>query len=461
MRIRRRLVLYAIGVTTAGMTLFSVLLIALAARGVVDDQDRTLAALATREAAVVGATDPATLAGRSPLDVADLAVSVDPFVVVVRDDGSPLYATAALDGQPPHIPAAVLVEAISLGVSTATIRPNATVELRVHAIRYSSGTNAGIVVAGQSTRFTENQVAGLRAFLLLAAFITIVAVTLVSWLVTGRALRPLRALAATAESIGTTADLTTRLPPVRSGDEVGILTSSFNRMLDRLAEAQARLGEALEAQRRFVADASHELRTPLATIRTNAGFLVEHPGAEPADRTEATEDLLAEADRMARLVDELVTLARSDAGAPIERRPVDLAAIGAEVARSARRGEREVRVEATGAVVVSGDRDALLRLAWILVDNALRHGAGPVAVRVLGRDGRAELTVADEGPGVPAGDEERIFDRFHRADAARSGGGAGLGLAIARAIAEAHGGRIGATNRPTGGLEIRVELPLA
>ncbi len=459
MRIRRRLVLYAIGVAAAGMTLFSVLLIALAAQGVVSDQDRTLAALADREGGVVAGMDPGTLASRQPLVVEDLATSIDPFVLVLHDDGTSLYATALLGGAPPHIPAAVLVEAISLGDSIATIRPAPTIELRIHAHRWTGVGNKGVVVAGQSTRFTADQLAGLRAFLIFAAIITIVAVALVSWLVTGRALRPLRSLAATAASIGATADLATRLPGVRTRDEVGVLTASFNGMLDRLADAQARLAAALDGQRRFVADASHELRTPLATIRTNAGFLVEHPDATAPDRTEALGDILAEADRMARLVDELLALARSDAGAPIERGPVDLAAVAADVVRSARRADREVRLEDRGPVVVGGDRDALARLVWILVDNAIRHGAGTISVATSSDDGSARLTVADEGPGIARGDEERIFDRFHRSDPARAGGGAGLGLAIGRGIVEAHGGRIRAVNRPTGGTIFTVELP--
>jgi signal transduction histidine kinase len=162
---------------------------------------------------------------------------------------------------------------------------------------------------------------------------------------------------------------------------------------------------------------------------------------------------------MTRLVDGLLVLARADAGAPLERRPVDIAGIATEVARQARRRDREVRPQTAGAVVVDGDLDALTRLVWILVDNALRHGGGPVTIRVDRAGDRVSLAVRDEGPGFPPGSTERVFERFRRADPARSGEGTGLGLAIARSIAEAHGATIRAENAPEGGAVITVELP--
>jgi signal transduction histidine kinase len=241
-------------------------------------------------------------------------------------------------------------------------------------------------------------------------------------------------------------------------------------MLDRLEATQDELAASLAAQRRFVADASHELRTPLTTIRANAGFLAEHPDAAAKDRSEALADITAESERLSRLVDDLLRLARVDAGGRLERRPTDLAAIVGDVGRLARARERAISVRTPGGpVVVDGDPDSLTRLTWILVDNAVRHGAGEVEVELglmpgTGEDdaagGRAVLTVADRGPGLPPGDEDRIFERFHRADPARSGSGAGLGLAIARTIVEAHDGTIGAANRDGGGAIFRVELPL-
>jgi two-component system, OmpR family, sensor kinase len=463
MRIRRRLVLLAIGVATAGMALFAVLLSGLLARGVSDDRDAALAQLATETAGIIATLAPSALAARTPLAPIDLATSVDPFIVVVDADGASLYATGTLDGAPLRIPAAVIVEASETGISDATVRPAPDQEFRLFAVRWSRDGSTGVAVAGQSTRFVDQQIAGVRFFLIFAAVVAIVAVALATWLVVGRALRPLRTLTATADEIATTGDLSRRLPPVRTRDEVGVLTTSFNGMLDRVSAAQDQLAASLAAQRRFVADASHELRTPLTTIRNNAGFLLEHPAASPTDRSEAITDIAAESERLSRLVDDLLRLARADAGGRFERHPVDLARIVADVARKARTTARAVTSQVPdGPVVVDGDADALTRLAWILVENALTHGAGNVEVSVTvdGIAAMTKLSVSDHGPGIPTGQEQRIFERFHRADPARSGGGAGLGLAIALSIAVAHGGGISAANRDGGGSTFVVELPL-
>ena len=463
MRIRRRLVLLAVGVATAGMTLFAVLLSGLLARGVSDDQDQALQRLASDTAAVVASMDPALLAGRAPLAPIDLASSTDPFIVVLDAGGSVRYTTGLLNGEAPRIPAAVVVETMETGVSAAIIRPGAGEEFRVHAARWTRNGESGVVAAGQSTAFVTQQIAGLRVLLVLAAIVTIIAVALVSWFVIGRALRPLRTLAAAADEIGRTGDLSRRLPTVRTRDEVGALTGSFNGMLEQVAAAQDRLAESLAAQRRFVADASHELRTPLTTIRNNAGFLVERPDAASDDRADALADIVAESERLSRLIDDLLRLARADAGGRIERQATDFGALVADVARKARRPDRAVVMEPhDGPVVLDGDPEALTRLTWILVDNALRHGAGDVELKVTAdrETGWAVLTVVDRGPGIPPGDEARIFERFRRTDPARSGGGAGLGLAIAASIVEAHAGSIDATNREGGGARFRVELPL-
>jgi two-component system, OmpR family, sensor kinase len=443
------------------MALFGVLLGGLAAGGVQTDQDEVLGGLAADAAAVMAEAGPSELGPGRPLVVVDLAADTDPFVIVLAEDGTVLYATAELDGQPPRIPAAVIVEALDTGVSAATIHPAADVELRVQARRWQRGAERGVAIAGQSTRVVTQQLAGLRFFLTFSAIVTIIVVVIVSWLVIGRAMRPLRTLTATADEIGRTGDLGRRLPAVSGRDEVAVLTRSFNEMLDRLEGTRRQLAETLAAQRRFVADASHELRTPLTTIRNNAEFVRENPDADPVDRVEAVADIAAEAERMSRLVDGLLWLARVDAGQPIEQRPVDLGAIAADVARKARRPDRVVRFEDVGPAIVLGDADALARLSWTLVDNALRHGDGEVVVAAGKEAGSAVLRVSDRGRGIPAGDEERIFERFYRADPSRSGDGTGLGLAIARSIAEAHGGTIRAINRDDGGAVFEVDLPIA
>jgi len=267
------------------------------------------------------------------------------------------------------------------------------------------------------------------------------------WLATGRALRPLRTMAAVAEEVGRTRDLRRRLPDVRPhGDEVGRLTDAFNDMLGRLEGAQ-------ESQRRFVADASHELRTPLTSIRGNAGLLLREPPPGAADARGALADIAAESERMSRLVEGLLTLARADAGHELRRAPLDLARVVEPVAR---RAGLTASVE---EAPVLGDPDALAQLAWILADNVRRHGGGRGSLWVRRRPpAGATLVVGDRGPGIPPGEEERIFQRFYQPDASRSNGGTGLGLAIARWIVDQHAGRIWAGNDPQGGAVFVVQL---
>ena len=470
MPLRRQLALYGTSVAAAGMLVFILLLSGLGANGVREDQDRNLTAMADAAATALQRGDATPNAARSLL-VTDLAISTDPFILLLTPDGSVRYTSGLLGGVPPRIPAAVIVEANERGRSVATISAagaaggGADAGLRVVARKWTSASDSGIVVAGQSTAFPANQITGLRTFLVIAAIVTLIVVAIVSWLVAGRAVRPLVTLAQTTEAIGATGDLSRRLALSKNRDEVGRLTTSFNAMIERLQSSQADLGAALAAQQRFVADASHELRTPLSTIRTNAEFLRERPDATVDDRSAAIGDIVSEAERMSKLVEGLLVLARADAGIAIERRPVDLRAVAAEEARRVRppgrvREETEtVRVTADGSALVSGDAEALGRVVRSLLDNAFRHGKPPVAITIGRRDGRIQLEVSDAGTGLPQGSEERIFERFYRADPARSGEGTGLGLSIAQAIVKSHGGTIRAANIDGGGTTVTIELP--
>jgi signal transduction histidine kinase len=463
MPVRRRLAFYGTSVAAVGMVLFIVVLSGLGAGGIRDEQDRTLTTMADAASAALTRGDVAPT-GYRPLVLIDLGVSTEPFLLVLTPDGTARYASGLLNGLPPRIPAAVVVEANQQGRSVATVAAGAA-EFRVVARKWATASDGGVVVAGQSTAFLNNQLAGIRVFLVIAAVVTLIVVAIVSWLVAGRAVRPLVTLAETTSAIGITGDLSRRVALSRSRDEVGRLTTSFNAMIERLQTSQADLAAALAAQQRFVADASHELRTPLSTIRTNAEFLRERPDATPDDRAEAMADLASEAERMSRLVDGLLVLARADAGVAFERRPVDLRAVATEEARRvlppgrARDETPGVRVSSEGSALVSGDPDALGRAIRVLIDNAFRHGNPPVGITVTNRDRRVRVEVRDAGPGMPQGSEERIFERFYRADPARSGEGTGLGLSIARAIVQAHGGTIRATAADGGGAAVTIELP--
>jgi signal transduction histidine kinase len=235
-------------------------------------------------------------------------------------------------------------------------------------------------------------------------------------------------------------------------------------MLRQLEDAYHRLQSALIAQRRFVADASHELRTPLTTIRGNVGLLLKREDITTDDRLAALNDIAGESERMSRMVQDLLTLARADAGYHLDKAPIDLLPIMQEVTRQAQTLQPLRRIELLDSwpVPVQGNADAIKQLLWILIDNAFKHTHEGGRIHLRLENGRqvARLMVADDGPGIPAEDLERVFERFYQSDASRSGEGTGLGLAIARWIAKEHGGQVTAGNDPRGGAAFTVELPV-
>ena len=280
---------------------------------------------------------------------------------------------------------------------------------------------------------------------------------LLSYWVARAALAPLARVAATAGRISDAA-LTERVAYDGPDDEVGSVVRSLNAMLDRLEVA---FGE----QRRFVADASHELRTPLAAVRGNVETLCDD-AASLEHRAEARAAVQGELARMDRLVDDLLALARLESG--VLRRPfqpLDATVLLDEVAARARTlpGERVVAVLAPERVWVNGDPDLLEDALGNLVRNAWRHTAsgGRITLSVRAEGELVLLEVADDGPGIPATDLDRVFDRFYRGGSPRGddGGGSGLGLAIVRRLAELHGGTVRAANAPGGGAVLTIALP--
>ena len=433
-----------------GVLGFALLLNALASQSQPLQQDRDLQQRSGEVVRSIRLADPAQLrpAGLALAPV-DLGTSSELLVAVYDSSGNLLYGNGTLGGDLPPVPPALLGKAQggASGYATAS-------GIRFHATpwhRPDLGLS-GAVVTGQPLRVVAAGLRGLRTFLLVSAGLTILAALAAAWLIAGRALRPLRQVAAAAEEIGRTGDLGRRLP--NSDDELGLLAASFNGMLERLAEARERSTEALEAQRRFVADASHELRTPLTSIRTNAGFMLRHPDLNAGDRQDALADIAGEAERMSRLVEDLLTLARADAGVRLVVAPVELGALAEDIARQAARihPDRVISAEVLPAAPVAGDVDSLKQLLWILIDNAARHT--PPGGHAWVRSGPGYLAVSDDGSGIPDGELERVFDRFHQADPSRKGSGAGLGLSIARWIAEQHGAVLSAANNPVRGATI-------
>jgi signal transduction histidine kinase len=281
----------------------------------------------------------------------------------------------------------------------------------------------------------------------------------VGWVVAGRVLRPIGSITAVARDIQAT-DLSRRIELPGPDDELKQLADTFDAML-------ARLDAAFAAQRQFTADASHELRNPLAIIRTNADVALADPRADPDDLRQTLIVVKRAGDRMARLVDDLLALARRQEPT-LEHELVDLGVAVTEasddfVVPAAARNIVLDRAIAPG-VVVTGDRDALKRAVANLLENAVRLAPAGSRIRLASdsEGDRAWVAVADEGPGISPEDQPHVFDRFWRADKARSraDGGTGLGLAIVRQIAESHGGHIRLQSKVGLGSSFVIWLPV-
>lgn len=279
------------------------------------------------------------------------------------------------------------------------------------------------------------------------------------WAIAGGALHPVAALTRTAATIARSRNLEQRVPMAARRDELARMAATFNEMIAALQQTAA-------AQQRFIADASHELRAPLTAIQANLELLARQPDMSTAQRQEAISEAGREAGRLAPLVADLLTLARSDAGVALRRQPVELDRVVLDAFSEARllaRGQR-LRVESVQPMVVEGDPDRLRQLVLAVLDNALKYTPADGQVTLgLRRDGeQAVISIRDTGIGITPEDLPRVFDRFYRADPARTRdpGGTGLGLPIARWIAREHGGELTLASAIGCGTEAVVRLPL-
>jgi signal transduction histidine kinase len=405
---------------------------------------------------------PGTLAGAE-----DLVRRTDPFVEILTSSATVLSSTGRIGDTAPAVPASLLAAAAAHGSALATVDLPGAPSLRLYATQWARSDlgRAGFVVAGQPISIQSTNRRGILGFLIISSIPTLLAAFMASWLITGRALRPLKIVIETADSIARTRDLKRRLPPAKRRDEIGLLSESFNRMLEQVDAANQQLTAALEAQRRFVADASHELRTPLTTIRGNAELLAHGPSVPEDVRAAAAHDIASESERMSRLVEHLLTLAQADAGQNLALAPVALRPIIESVGRQAQASheDRSIRTVGLTDATVNGDTDAITQLLWILVDNAVKFTkpGGSIELGLQQHDSTGLLTVADDGSGIPPEDLQRIFERFYQVDPARSNKGAGLGLSIARWIVNQHHGTIAARNNNGPGATFSVTLPLA
>jgi signal transduction histidine kinase len=328
------------------------------------------------------------------------------------------------------------------------------------------GPGGTTFVTAASLRPVEQAVNSLVRALVVVGFLALAAASLASWWVIRHGLRPVDRMVETAAAIAA-GDLSRRVPDADPETELGRLGTALNEMLGQI-ETGIQERVAAEARlRRFVADAAHELRTPLTSLRGYAELFRQ--GALPTAEAiaNAMGRIESEGARMARLVDDLLLLARTDQGRPLEKEPVDLVRLAREAAGdfAAADPDRPLTSDLDGSAVVVGDPIRLRQAIDNLLANVRAHTPSGTPARVsVQRNGRwAEVTVADEGPGIPAQDQPRVFERFWRGDPARgrtSAGGAGLGLSIVDALVRAHGGTIAVNSAPGQGTAFTLRLPL-
>jgi two-component system OmpR family sensor kinase len=330
-------------------------------------------------------------------------------------------------------------------------------EARVLARSASSSDGSFVVVAGASTGDRSEALAGIAGAFLIGAPLALALAGGLGYLLATRALAPVeslrrRAAAVTLERSGE------RLPLPEAEDELRRLAETLNAMLDRIEAS-------LERERVFVADASHELRTPLAILRAELE-LAGRPERTTEELRAALASATEEVDRLSRLAEDLLVIARADQGRlPIKREAVELAKllerVGARFGQRAGNTGRKIVVDAEPGTTADLDVLRVEQALGNLIDNSLRHGAGDIRLSARRKDGLVRLEVSDEGAGFADGFDAEAFERFTRADQGRTGGGAGLGLAIVKAIAEAHGGRAAVVRSEERGAMVRIDMPLS
>ncbi len=418
--IRVRITATATVVVVAVLLVTAVALVVSQRRALTEDVDDSLR-LRSRE--LVSAHDAGALA-----ETISGQGDEDAVAQVVDSSGVVIASSANFAGEPP-LP----------GPPTGQEASLRDTHLAADDARYRllSRRSGGLTVhTGTPLDDVDESVATLRRNMTVTIPAVAAALAALVWLLVGRTLRPVEAMRAEVADI-TGASLHRRVPEPANRDEIARLARTMNAMLDRLEETA-------ERQRLFIADASHELRSPLARMFAELEVDVAHP--ETADVAATHRSTLEEVRGLQRLVDDLLLLARADSGGAADRRDaVDLAGIALREAGALPVGDRiEVDTSGVAPAEVSGDPAQLTRAVRNILENAARHAATRVVVAVAERDGRAELSVCDDGPGIPASEHERVFERFARLDFARSAadGGSGLGLAITREIIERHGGSV-------------------
>jgi len=466
MSIRFRLTLWYVGVLAAILGLFSGVVYVVLGRNLVAEVDRGLAERADQVvASIMARNDPLSVVRTGLIDLPELDVFSAPstYLQVMRSDGTIAAHSPNLGNQQLPWDADVMALNTQGRIARKMVYLPSGVRLRIHSVPILvDGRLAGAVLVGQSLNSIDGALQHVLTLLVIGTLLALVAAGAGGLLLARLALRPIDRVAAAAASISRTQDLGQRLPAPRTEDELGRLVATFNSMLERL-------DQLFQAQQRLSADVSHELRTPLTTILGNVDWLRHGAADNPAERAAALDAIEGDVERMNRLVADLLLMAQADAGMQLKMVPVELDTLLLEVFRQARtiaagraRGQPvNVRLGHEDQAVVEGDPDRLRQLLLNLVDNALKYSppGGTVTLSLFREQDGVRVCVQDSGPGIPPEVLPHIFERFYRGPQQEEHKGAGLGLAIARWIAEAHGGRLTAESSPGQGSTFTLWLP--
>jgi two-component system, OmpR family, sensor kinase len=324
-----------------------------------------------------------------------------------------------------------------------------------------NGNMVYIVQVARSLTERNRTLQSLAITLVLAGSLMVLFAFGIGWFLAGITLRPIQRITQTAKAIGDERDFSRRVDYQGPQDEVGQLATTFNSMLARLQDAFQKVEYSLQMQRDFVADVSHELRTPLTTLRGNLGLLRRDPPAPPDEQADILNDMVDESDRLIRLVNDLLRLARADAGRSLTKEPVDISSLLEESCRQAHLldSERLITEDFPPELMVTGNHDAIKQILLIVLDNALKHSTGEIKLTASRSGGWCEIRVQDFGEGMAPEKLEHVFDRFYRGEDTSTIPGFGLGLPIAKALIERQGGEISMESELGQGSTVILHLP--
>lgn len=398
----------------------------------------------------------AALSASPPSDL-DVFAAPDVFLQAVDPAGRPVRSSGNLGARKLPVP--------------PEAREGMVVEVRVEGrplfLTAAPLADGGHMVVARSPVTVYGGLRQLRRLLTIVDLVGLVLTGTLGWLFAALTLRPVSRVTGAAERVRTSRDLTQRVVHRGPADEIGRLAETFNAMLAELDAAYESLGRSNERLRQFLADCAHELRSPLTLLLSNVDLAAKLGDADPQFRTQALADIQAAAERMARMITQLLILARADSGIAMQQQPVRLRDVVEAACRDEERMVEDVQFDPGShdqldAVVVRGSSDHLRQVLLILLDNAVKYTptGGQVRVRSGIDDGWARVSVIDTGVGIDPQDLPYVFDRFYRGSRTKGATGTGLGLAIAQWVAAQHGGRIEVESTPAKGSRFTLLLPV-